>query len=272
MTSASVRGDVRRPVRARGARRRLAAVLLAISAATPAAAERLITSVSSSRVLITSSYTGAELVLFGAIERDGASVSRSGTYEIVVTVRGPAGLTTVREKQRFGLFWANGDQAKFVDLPGYLSVNSSKPLDEVTSGPLIERFQLGIEQIVAARGGVSPLPERSAAFRAALIRIRKEARLFQANERGVVFLAPNLFRTSISLPAIAPLGNYEAVAQLFIDGAPLATEKSDFEVVKTGFEARVAQAAFGQPFMYGVMTVLLALGIGWIGNYAFRRD
>jgi uncharacterized protein (TIGR02186 family) len=250
----------------------LAVLTFAVLAAAPARAERLITSVSSSRVLITSSYTGAELVLFGAIERDGVSVSRAGTYEIVVTVRGPSGLTTVREKQRFGPFWINGDQAKFIDLPGYIAVNSTKPLPEVTSVQLRERFQLGLDQIVAPRGGVSPLPERTAAFRSALIRIRQEARLFQSNERGVVFLAPNLFRTAISLPATAPLGNYEAVAMLFIDGAPLSTEKSDFEVVKTGFEARVAQAAFTQPFMYGLMAVLLALGFGWIGNYAFRRD
>jgi uncharacterized protein (TIGR02186 family) len=243
-----------------------------LMASAPASAERLITSVSASRVLITSSYTGAELVLFGAIERDGVSVSRGGSYEIIVTVRGPQSLTSVREKQRFGLFWINGDQAKFADMPGYYAINSSKPLAEITSEPLRERFQIGLEQMVAARGGIGYTPDRTIAFRAALIRLKTSQRLFQANERGVVFLAPNLFRAAISLPATAPLGNYEAVAQLFADGALLATEKSDFEVVKTGFEARVAQAAFSQPLQYGLFTVMLALGFGWLANYAFRRD
>ena len=59
---------------------------------------------------------------------------------------------------------------------------------------------------------------------------------------------------------------------LFADGAPLATEKTDFEVVKTGFEARVAHAAMVQPWVYGVFTVMLAIGFGWLSNYAFRRD
>jgi uncharacterized protein (TIGR02186 family) len=244
----------------------------ALLASGPALAERLITSVSASRVLITSSYTGAELVLFGAIERDGVSISRSGTYDIVVTVKGPAGLFTVREKQRFGPFWVNADQAKYAEVPGYFAMHSSRALSEVTSEPLRERFQLGLEQMVAARGGAGQSPQRMQTFHDALIRLKKEARLFQANDRGVVFLAPNLFRAAISLPATAPLGNYEALAQLFADGALLATEKSDFEVVKTGFEARVAQAAFGQPFFYGVVTVLLALGFGWLSHYAFRRD
>jgi uncharacterized protein (TIGR02186 family) len=253
--------------------RRPGLVLAALLAAVlPAGAERLITSVSSSRVLITSSYTGAELVLFGAIERDGVSVSRGGTYELVVTVRGPQMLTTIRERQRFGPFWINGDQAKFTDMPGYFAVHSSKPLPEVTSEQLRERFQIGFEQMVSSRGGIGHSPDRTLAFREALIRLKKEQRLFQANDRGVVFLAPNLFRAAISVPATAPLGNYEAVAQLFADGALLATEKSDFEVVKTGFEARVAQAAFGQPLQYGLLTVLLALGFGWLAHYAFRRD
>lgn len=255
------------------AARRIVLLLLAslLWLAIPARAERLITSVSASRVLITSSYTGAELVLFGSIERDGA-VSRGGTYEIVVTVRGPQMLTTIREKQRFGPFWINGDQAKFAEMPGYYALNSSKPLKDVTSEQLRERFQIGLDHMVAARGGIGYSSERTAVFRSALIRLRMEQRLFQANDKGVVFLAPNLFRSQISLPATAPLGNYEAVAQLFADGALLATEKSDFEVVKTGFEARVAQAALGQPLLYGLMTVLLALGFGWLANYAFRRD
>jgi uncharacterized protein (TIGR02186 family) len=257
------------------ARAHLLAGLMAAAAllgAAPARAERLITSISSSRVLITSSYTGADLVLFGSIERDGVSISRSGTYDVVVTVKGPAGLFTVREKQRFGPFWVNADQAKYADMPGYLAFHSSRPLADVTSSQLRERFQLGLAQVVAARGAVGQPADRVHTFHAALIRLKTEGRLFQSNENGVVFLSPNLFRAAINVPATAPLGNYEALTQLFADGALLSSEKSDFEVVKTGFEARVAQAAFGQSFFYGLTTVLLALGFGWVAHYAFRRD
>ncbi len=250
----------------------LAAVLVALIISIPdVRAERLITSVSASRVLITSSYTGAELVLFGVIERDAVSVSRSGPYDIVVMVRGPASPITVREKQRLGPIWVNADQRKYVGMPGYLAIHSSRPLSDVSSEPLRERFQLGLMESVAPRGGGMGDDHRQN-FHQALIRIKANARLFQANDKGVVFLAPGLFRAAISLPATAPLGNYEAIVTLFSDGAPLATEKTDFEVVKTGFEAQVAMAAFSQPWLYGLLTVLLALGFGWLANYAFRRD
>jgi uncharacterized protein (TIGR02186 family) len=246
--------------------------LLLINAA-PAQAERLITSVSSSRVLISSSYSGAELVLFGAIERDASSISRSGTYDIVVTVKGPAGPLVIREKSRQAGIWANSDQMKYTDLPGYLAILSSRAISEVTSPQLRERFQIGLMENVRPRGNNPAFaPVRQTVFHEALVRLKQEARLYQQLERGVVFLAPNLFRAAITLPATAPLGNYEAVATLYADGAPLATEKSDFEVVKTGFEARTAAAAFGWPFLYGSSTVLLALAFGWLANYVFRRD
>ena len=48
----------------------VAALAEAIS---PAAAERLVASLSTHRVMITSNFTGDELVLFGGIEQDSAS-------------------------------------------------------------------------------------------------------------------------------------------------------------------------------------------------------
>ena len=47
--------------------RAAAALVLAIAAATPARGESLVASLSTSRVQITSNYTGASIVVFGAI-------------------------------------------------------------------------------------------------------------------------------------------------------------------------------------------------------------
>ncbi len=252
--------------------RRVLLLIVLSLAAFPAKAERLIISVSSSRVLITSRYTGTELVLFGTIERDGASVSRAGPYDMVVMVRGPAMQITVREKARVGPIWVNAAQHKYAGLPGYLAIHSSRPMDLVTSEPLRQRFLFSLADTIAAKGGGPTSEERAGHFHDALLRLKSDANLFQASDKGVVFLSPNLFRAAISLPATAPLGNYEAIVTLLSDGAPLATEKTDFEVVKTGFEARVALAAATQPWLYGLLTIAMALGFGWLGNYAFRRD
>ena len=62
--------------------RHLAAALLCAAciaaAAGPARAERLIASLTNHRVLVTSNFTGEQLVLFGAVERDASTPPRPG--------------------------------------------------------------------------------------------------------------------------------------------------------------------------------------------------
>ena len=81
--------------------RRSAAILLTALLtlpAVPAAAERLIISLSNHRVMVTSSYTGVDLVLFGSVDQ--ATVPRRGGYDVVVTVTGPRDTERTRRKSR----------------------------------------------------------------------------------------------------------------------------------------------------------------------------
>ena len=106
------------------ARARLIALAFAatLAAAPPAAAERLITTLSTSRVLIASNFTGADVVLFGSVERDAQTVARRGGYDIVVTVTGPRETIVTFRKQRVAGIWVNADQRTFVKVPSYLTV------------------------------------------------------------------------------------------------------------------------------------------------------
>ena len=49
---------------------RLLALAIVLALGAPAKAERLITTLSTSRVLIQSNFTGTDVVLFGSVERD----------------------------------------------------------------------------------------------------------------------------------------------------------------------------------------------------------
>src|SRR5207253_2187728 len=90
----------------------LLAALLAL-AATPAVAERLVISLSNHRVMVTSSYTGVDLVLFGSVERDQTTVARRGGYDVVVTVTGPRETERTRRKSRVLGIWVNVDARTF---------------------------------------------------------------------------------------------------------------------------------------------------------------
>ena len=101
-------------------------------------------------MLINSNYTGTQIAVFGAIERDAQTVARATAYDVVVTVRGPRQFLTVREKERLGPIWINQDQQKFPTAPAYLNVLSSRPIEEITSEQLRRARRSGLSAIVNA--------------------------------------------------------------------------------------------------------------------------
>lgn len=236
----------------------------------PVRAERLISSLSSHQVLVTSSFAGAELVLFGSIERDRATVPRRSGYSIVVTVIGPRQTLVTRRKDRIFGIWTNAQSRTFVKVPSYLAVLSNQPLDEIASLGVQQRLDLGFDNVPPPQ--TAALQPTDLLFRDALIRLKKERGLYLEEPKSVTFLTPNLFRTGIRLPAEAPVGTYEVEVKLFADGANIARTSSALEVVKVGVEQFVASSARDHGFLYGLGTALMALLTGWFASVVFRRD
>lgn len=249
------------------------ALVAAGFAALPARAEKLVASLSSTQVVIASDYTGAAITVFGVIERDAQTVPRVGSYDIVVTVRGPRQTLTVREKQRLGFLWLNREQQKFQQVPAYINVLSSRPLADVTSEALRNRFKIGLDAIINAPEIAGYVVRKdSPLFRDALIRLRETDGLYLENSSGVSFLTPSLYSASVALPAVAPPGDYDVEVALFVDNTLLDRHYGTFELIKSGFEQQVGDAARDYSLGYGVLTALIALLFGWLANILFRRD
>jgi uncharacterized protein (TIGR02186 family) len=109
-------------------------------------------------------------------------------------------------------------------------------------------------------------------FRDALYRLKVQEGLYFEDERGVTFMTPDIFRSSIPLTATAPPGDYEVEIALFANTVVLARATTTFELVKTGFERQVGQVARDWSLLYGVVTALIAVLFGWVANVTFRRD
>jgi uncharacterized protein (TIGR02186 family) len=247
-------------------------VLAVAFASAPAWAERLVTSVSKHRVMVTSNFVGEDLVLFGSVERDAASIARRGGYDIVVTVTGPRRAFVTRRKERRLGIWLNVESREFMDVPAFLAVLANQPIDRIAPPEVRRRLQLGLPNFSLQAANDAPNVVSGDAFRRAFIRINEQHLLYQQSDNAVTFLTPNLFRTAIALPAAAPIGTYNVDVKLLADGAMIARTSSAFEVVKAGFEQIVAEAAHRQPFLYGLLTALMALVTGWLASVIFRRD
>jgi uncharacterized protein (TIGR02186 family) len=259
----------------RGCQIALAAVVGFMAlASVPAHAERIISSLSNHRVMVTSNFTGEDLVLFGSVERDNATDRRKGGYDIVVTVIGPRESERTRRKERVLGIWVNMESRAFIKVPSYLAVLSSKPVDAIASSDTLRRLQVGLDNVM--------LPQRIGPdvadvvhddpFRVAFLRLKEEHGLYIDDPGGVTFLTPTLFRAGIPLPANVPFGTYEVDVKLFADGALVAQSSSALEIIKAGFEQLVADAARDHALLYGLATAALALLTGWLASVVFRRD
>ena len=249
------------------------AAAAAIVATEPAAAERLVASLSNRHVMITSNYTGVELVLFGSIERDASNAPRTNPYDIVATVIGPRETLRLRHSQRVLGIWVNTAARTFVDPPSYLAVLANRPLDLIASAENRRKLQIGLTD--------TPLPElvnndigevTNDPFRSALVRLMGERGLYSEEANAVTFLTPTLFRASIKLPAQVPIGDYTVDVKLFADGNLIGHTALLFQIVKVGFEQFVVEAARDHALLYGFATACMALLTGWIASVAFRRD
>ena len=251
------------------------ATLVVLAAATvPAAAERLVTSLSQHRIEVTSNFSGEDLVLFGSVERDAATIPRRGGYDLIVTVTGPRKTFVTRRKARRAGIWVNVDSREFVAVPSFLAVLANRPIDRIASPEVRLRLQLGLEY--------SSLPQKIGGdladvvvndpFRQAFIRLNEQQGLYHESDNAVTFLTPNLFRAAIPVPASVSVGTYNIDIKLLADGIMIARATSAFEVVKAGFEQVVAEAAHRTPFLYGLITALMALLTGWFASVIFRKD
>jgi uncharacterized protein (TIGR02186 family) len=235
-------------------------VVMMACGAKPAAAERLVVSLSNHRVAITSSFVGEDLVLFGTIEPDTGKTALRSAYDLVVTVTGPRETLRTRRKQRVLGIWVNVDAREFVRVPSYLAILSNRPVTQIANADTLRRLQIGLDNFLLPQRIGPDVADtvRDDPFRVAFVRLENQQALY--SEIG----SP--------LPADVPTGNYTIDVKLFADGAMVARTNSALEVTKAGFEQYVADAARDHGLLYGLATMLMALLTGWFASVVFKRD
>ena len=255
-------------------RRFRAALLMLALWAAPAAAEDIVGVLSTQHIAIDSSFGGDTVVLFGAVERDAATVARPQGYDIVVVVRGPGQQVTTRRKERVLGLWVNRDSQSYVEVPSYYAVLSTAPLDRIATEDTRRRMQLGIDAIVlpAPSDDIEESAARDAQFSSAFRRLKRDAALYVENAEAVKLLAAGLFRADIPIPANVPTGTLKADIHLFADGVLLKTRSLSLTVAKTGLERLVFEASFRTPLLYGLGVATLSFLTGWLASVMFRRE
>jgi len=249
---------------------RRAALLLALSPFLMAQAEpKLVPDISARSIEIRYSFTGAQLLLFGAILYPGGRVPRNPA-DVIVVLKGPVEPILVREKQKIAGIWMNADSNRFRSAPSFYAVASSAPVRDLVDERTAAIYELGLQDLQLSPGG-GALPDKERRFEAGLLDLRKRQNLYAEHPHGVEISEGVLYRARISIPSQVPVGTYTAETFLVSNGKVIAAATREIEIGKSGFERFVALAARRHGFLYGLSAVILSLGLGWAAATAFRR-
>ena len=228
--------------------------------APPARAQGLVADLTSHLIAITTGFTGASVVLFGATD---------GPGDVLVAVRGPDREMTIRRKSRVAGVWVNTDQLTFANVPSFYAVAASRPIEEILPPATAAFYRLGSTNLRLE--AQTPAPSAvTDAFRTALERVQQQAGLFIDRIGKVDFLGERLFRTTIAFPSNVPTGTYLVEVFLVRDKDVVSGQTTPLVVSKVGIDAAVFEFAGRQPGFYGAIAVLTAVVAGWLASLPVR--
>ena len=231
----------------------------------------LVPDVSQRDIEIAYSFTGAELLLFGAILYPGGRLPKGeARTDIVVVVKGPTQPVLVREKQKVAGIWVNAEHQRYSSVPSFYALASSRPIQRIVDERTRAIYELGLDSLQLSPGSnaVSTVEQR---FQRGLVDLKRRAGLYLEAPHAVEITDGVLYRARLTIPARVPVGRFTAETFLIRDGRVLAAAVRDIDIRKSGFERFVARAAEHQSLLYGIAAVVLSVGLGLAAGWIARR-
>lgn len=255
---------------------RLTELLTAIFALCAAAAtanetqERVLAALSQNAVGITADFTGSEIFVYGAVERNRISDERDDSIQIIIAVTGPDERVIVRKKSRKLGIWVNDASAEIDSAPSFYAVATSGPLDQILTETSDLRHRITIDKAIRLVGEARNVGDPSE-FSDAIIRLRRASGIYFEKIGGVSIIERMLFQTRIELPANIVEGDYKAKVYLLREGRVIDDFATTIKVRKVGLERWIYNLAHEHSLLYGILSILVALLAGWGASEIFRQ-
>ena len=188
---------------------------------------------------------------------------------IIITIAGPSKPIAVRKKEkRFGI-WVN-NQAEEVDAaPSFYADATSAPFTEIVSDVEDLLYKISVERAIRSVGAPMHIQD-SQSFTEAVIRIRKDQKLYQLLENEIVVDQSTLFRTSVDMPANLTEGDYFTRIFLTRVGKIVRQFDTTIDVKKVGLERFLFNLSRENPLIYGLLSLAIAIIAGWVASSFFR--
>ncbi len=242
-------------------------ILLLVCLALPAQAETVVAGLSQKQVAITANFDGSDILVYGAVKRN-APAPDGGPLHAIIAVSGPLDPVVVRRKAKRVGIWVNTDTVEIDAAPSFYAIATSGPLTQVLSDTEDLRYKISTERMIRSIDAPQTVGD-SQDFTEALIRIRRNNGLYQLNESSVTMTDETLFSASFALPSNLTEGAYTTRILLTRDGMVVDEYKAILDVRKVGIERFLYTLAHEQSFLYGLLSLTIAILAGWGASAIF---
>jgi hypothetical protein len=246
---------------------RVLALLAVLLLAGGARAPILVPEISQHRVEVRQGFTGADLLLFGAI-LDPGGTRAAQDYDIVVVLKGPVQSIVLREKRKVAGIWVNADNTEFRSAPSFFAIAASRPLRRIVDEKTAAIYELGLDRLQLSPIGAID-PEDQHRFSAGLVDLMRRQGLYREDDHGVTISSQVLYQARIALPSQVRTGTYTAETFAIRQGRVITSAVTRVDVSKQGFERFVANQADGNGLFYGLFVVAVSVAMGWVAGRLF---
>ena len=227
-------------------------------------------------IYIDANFTGKDLLVFGAFYSD-PTQPRDEKRDLLIEVIGPNEDVILRKKHSFFGFWLNKYSVEFRDVPGFYYLSSTKELQD----EFLDKNKIGLLKSERAEdldwslltidwGSIHSASDKNEFYKA-LIRTKDRKKLYKRVNDQIEILDGNLFRTNIEIPNTVPVGIYKVNVFMINNDEISQTYSYNFTVTRIGIEEAVFNFSRDFPLLYGLISLIIAIVIGWSGAEIFKR-
>jgi len=213
-------------------------------------------------------YNGDYIYFFGGVPDDSVDV----IVKLTSTDQVPISVT---RKGRVALIWMNVKQFTVTGLPLLYKIHSTRPINEIVSPDLAGSLGIGYEvlkngmELELVRGQDEP-DDRDVVFDG-ILQLKRESNLYNIDEKRIEITGGKLFKHYFRFPPAAKEGKYRAESFTFRNGKLIGKGVDEIVIRKGGIEAAFTNLAFGHPVAYGAIAVVVALGMGLLVGFVFKK-
>ena len=228
------------------------------------AKENIVADLSENTVEISTTFSGAEILLFGAYDGE-------KNDDIIVIVTGPKGKIKVEKREKkFGI-WITSKSLIFDKVPKYYYIASNRKIDKITNIDEIKDKSLNLNYLKLGKVNKKLDMKEFNSWRVSLTRNMIKQKFWKVEENSIALNKNTLFRKTLSLPSNVTTGLFIVKILHYRNGILISKEESKINITKSGISANIYKIAEEYSTLYGFFAVVLAVFIGWLSNVIFRR-